>query len=160
MHPSLEHCEGIGEGSNCVVVPLLEGTMAGPSAAHANERLIREAFGAFMRGDMAAARTYFDPSVTWHVTGRGPLSGDFHGFDEIAGWGGRLVERFGGTFREELLEVVAGDAVAYQRVVYRGSRGGRSIEDLSVNVYRLNRGKIVECWVLFGDPYGFDEILA
>ncbi len=127
---------------------------------HPNEIVIRNAFEAFMRGDLDAARAFFDPKVAWHVSGRGPLSGDFHGFDAIADWGGRLAQSFGGTFREDLLEVVANDDVAFQRVVYRATRGDRSIEDLSVNVYRLRRGKIVECWVLFGDAYGFDEMLA
>lgn len=134
--------------------------MADRSEAQRNVTQVRSAFNAFMEGDLTAARTFFDPGVTWHVSGRGPLSGDFHGFDEIARWGGKLVEYFGGTFREDLLEVVANDDVAFQRVVYRGARGARTIEDLSVNVYRMRGGKILECWVLFGDPYGFDEILT
>jgi uncharacterized protein len=129
------------------------------SAPHENETRIRSAFDAFMRGDLATARGYFAANVTWHVSGRGPLSGDFQGFDEIANWGGRLVAMFEGTFREDLIEVVANENVAYQRVVYRGTRGGRSIEDFSVNVYRMEGGKILECWVLFGDPYGLDAIL-
>jgi uncharacterized protein len=134
-------------------------TMPSQGALHSNELLIRNAFEAFMRGDLATARAFFDPNVSWHVSGRGPLSGDFRGFDEIAAWGARLVERFEGTFREELLDVVANESTAFQRVVYRGSRGVRSIEDLSVNVFRLERGKIVECWVLFADPYGFDAMV-
>jgi uncharacterized protein len=124
---------------------------------HPNETLIRSAFAAFMRGDAESARSAFDPNVIWHVSGRGALSGDFRGFDEIAGWGARLFERSGGTIREELHEVLASDTTAFQWVTYTASREGRSIEDESVNLYRLRDGKIVECWVFFGKPYEFDN---
>jgi len=125
--------------------------------AHPNETLIRDAFLAFMRGDVEAARTAFDSNVIWHVSGRGGLSGDFRGFDAIAGWGAQLVEKSGGSFREELHEVVANDTTAFQWVTFWASREGRKLEDESVNVYRIRDGKIVECWVYFGKPYEFDN---
>jgi len=124
---------------------------------HPNETLIRNAFEAFMRGDVEAARSAFDSSVIWHVSGRGALSGDFHGFDEVSRWGAQLYERSGGTFQEVLHEVVANDSVAFQWVTYKASRGGRTIEDESVNAFRIREGKIVECWVYFGKPYEFDN---
>ena len=89
--------------------------------------------------------------------GRGVLSGDFRGFDEIAKWGAQLYERSGGTIREELHEVVASDSTAFQWVTYKATRGERAIEDESVNVYRIRSGKIAECWVYFGKPYEFDN---
>ncbi|MGD0588669.1 MAG: nuclear transport factor 2 family protein [Thermoplasmata archaeon] len=126
------------------------------SITHPNETLIRNAFAAFMRGEAGAARPAFAPEVVWHVPGRGPLSGDFHGFDEIARWGGQLYERSGGTFREELHEVLANDSTVFQWVTYKATREGRTIEDQSVNVFRILNGKVVECWVFFGRVYDFD----
>jgi len=125
---------------------------------HPNETLIRNAFLAFMRGDVEAARPAFDSNVVWRVSGRGALSGDFRGFDEIAHWGAQLFEKSGGTIREELHDVVANDTTAFQWVTYTATREGRTIEDESVNVYRIRDGKIVECWVYFGKPYEFDEL--
>ena len=125
--------------------------------SHPNAAAIRKAFDAFMRGDLESARRLFAPDVLWHVSGRGPLSGDFRGFDEIARWGGQLMERAAGTFREDLVDVVANDETAFQLVTYRAERNGRSIQDRSVNVYRMSEGRVVECWVLFGDTQGFDE---
>jgi len=123
---------------------------------HPNETLVRNAFNAFMRGDVEAARSAFDPTVVWHVSGRGALSGDFRGFDEIARWGAQLFERSAGTMREDLHDVVANDATAFQWVTYAATRGDRTIEGESVNVYRIRDGKIVECWVYFDNPYDFD----
>jgi len=77
----------------------------GETGTHPNAEAIRRGFEAFMRGDVEAARSLFAPDVVWHVSGHGPLAGDFHGFDDIARWGGELVARSGGTFREELLHV-------------------------------------------------------
>jgi len=123
---------------------------------HPNETLIRNAFAAFMRGDAEAARPAFADGVVWHVSGRGPLSGDFHGFDEIARWGGHLYEKSGGTIQEDLHEVMANDSTAFQWVTYKATREGRTIEDESVNVFRIRNGKVVECWVFFGKLYDFD----
>ncbi len=125
--------------------------------AHPNEALIRNAFEAFMRGDVEAARSAFDPNVIWRVTGRGDLSGEFRGFDEVARWGGQLFERSGGTIREELHEVLANDSTAFQWVTYTATRGGKSIEDESVNVFRIRNGKVVECQVYFAKTHEFDK---
>lgn len=123
---------------------------------HPNAEAIRSGFAAFMRGDLDSARPLFAPEVVWHVSGRGSLSGDLRGFDEIAHWGGQLMERSDGTFREDLVSIIADDTMAFQLVTYRAERNGRTIEDRSVNVYRMSRGTVVECWVLFGDEQGWD----
>jgi uncharacterized protein len=124
---------------------------------HPNEVLIRNAFVASQHGDVVPLRSIFDAKVVWHVFGRGPLSGVLNGFDAVLAWGAQLYERSGGTWKEELLEVVANDDTGFMRTTYRATRGDRSIEDQSVNVYRIRAGQIVECWVFFGDQYAFDE---
>lgn len=124
---------------------------------HPNETRIRNAFEAFMLGDVQPAQVLFDPEVVTHVFRHGPSPGDLKGLDAFLSWATQLSEKSGGTFREELLEVVADDNTAFQRARYRATRGGRSIEDQSLNVYRFRRGRIVECWVFFGNPNGFDN---
>ena len=124
---------------------------------HPNAQTIRKGFDAFLRGDSETARSIFAPDVIWHVSGRCPLSGDFRGFAAIAAWGAQLYVRSGGTFAEELVDIVADDAWAVQLAVYRAERNGRKIQDRSVNVFRMVNGLVAECWVYFGDPNGFDE---
>jgi len=124
---------------------------------HPNEVLIRNAFNASLSGNLVPLRSMIAPQISWHVSGRGPLSGDVNGFDAVLAWGAKLFERTGGTWQEEILEIVANDDTAFMRSKYRATRGERSIEDQSVNVFRIREGKIVECWVFFGDQYGFDE---
>ena len=43
----------------------------------------REYLEAFNRGDLAAARDFFDDDVVWHVAGNHPLSGDYRGKDAL-----------------------------------------------------------------------------
>jgi ketosteroid isomerase-like protein len=125
--------------------------------AHRNETRIRETFTAFMRGDLEPARSLFDPQVSTHVYRHGPAPGDLVGLDGFLAWGAKLSDLTGGTFREDLRKGVADDTTAFQGAVFRATRRGRSIEDQSVNVYRFHRGRIVETWVFFGNPSGFDD---
>ena len=127
---------------------------------HPNADVIRKGFDAFVRGNMEAARSISRPDVVWHVSGGGPLSGEYRGFDAIARWGGRLLERSGGTFVEELVDIVANDVWAVQISDYRAERNGRRIQDRSVNVYHMVEGRVAERWAYFSDVKGFDEFWA
>jgi len=112
---------------------------------------------AMLRGDVEPMRSMSDPKMVWHISGQGPFSGDLNGFDAVMAWGGRLFEQSGKTWKEDILEVAANDDSAFMRTTYRGARSGRSIEDQSVNVFRLRGGQIVECWVYFGKQREFDN---
>jgi uncharacterized protein len=124
---------------------------------HPNEVLVRNAFDASLHGDLVLLRSMVDPKMVWHVSGSGPLSGDLNGLDAVLAWGAQLVERSEGTWSEEILDVAANDDTAFMRTAYRATRRGRSIEDQSVNVFRVHGGQIIECWVFFGKQYEFDD---
>jgi uncharacterized protein len=124
---------------------------------HPNAETIRKGFEAFGRGDMETARSIFRPNVIWRVSGHGPLSGEFHGFDEIARWGAQLYERSAGTFGEELIDILANDGWAFQIATYHAERLGRKIQDYTWNVFRMVDGQVSECWVYFGDSERFDD---
>jgi ketosteroid isomerase-like protein len=70
----------------------------------------------------------FAPDAVWHVPGANAMSGDYRGLEEIIAFLRRTAELTGGTYRVELLWVVAdGDhAVAVYRA--RGERDGRSLD--------------------------------
>ena len=65
---------------------------------HPNIELTRQGYDAFAKGDLAALSELIAGDATWHVLGVGPLSGTYHGRDEIFGFFGRLAEETGGTF--------------------------------------------------------------
>jgi ketosteroid isomerase-like protein len=48
-----------------------------------NAVIIRQAYEDFAQGNIPAVFAVFDPKITWHVPGHGPLSGDYTGHEQL-----------------------------------------------------------------------------
>ena len=93
---------------------------------HPNEDLVREGFAAFGRGDMDALRKqFFTNDVRWHPPGRGSISGDYEGIEQVLQYFARIIELTGGTFNLELHDVLANDEHAAALITVRGERAGK-----------------------------------
>jgi uncharacterized protein len=127
---------------------------------HPNEELARKGYEAFANGDMGTMRQLLDPDVMWHSPGRNPLAGDYRGIDEVLGFFGRTMETTQGTFRAQVEDVMVNDRGA--AVVQRSTaqRHGKSLDDIGVNVFRIQDGRVVEVWQHWGNPYAVDELLS
>ena len=94
---------------------------------HPNATRVREAFERFGQGGVAVE--LFADDAVWHVPGSSAVAGDYRALDEIIPFLRRTAELTGGTYRVELLWVVA-DA-EHTVAVYRaqGEReGGRTLD--------------------------------
>jgi hypothetical protein len=49
----------------------------------------------------------FAEDILWHVPGRGPLSGDYHGHAQVLEFFGHFMRLSGGSFRIQLDEILA-----------------------------------------------------
>jgi uncharacterized protein len=127
--------------------------------AHPNEVLLREAFAAFMRGDLEALQTkYFAEDIRYHVAGRSQIAGDYEGVAQVLGLFGRLFELSGGTLRLELHDVVANDehGVALFKVI--AERDGKELADNEILIAHPDAdGKAAEIWTQSSDTYTSDE---
>ena len=119
---------------------------------HQNVELTRRGYEAFAKGDLAALTELIADDVTWHVTGAGPLTGTYHGRDEVFGFLGRLVEETAGTFRMDVHDVLANDEHAVALCTLSASRGGKSIEVPVANVSHVRGGKVTEFWSATAQP--------
>ena len=129
--------------------------------AHPNEDLVREGFAAFGRGDMDALRKqFFTDDVCWHTPGRGLISGDYEGTEQVLQYFTRIFELTGGTFSLELHDVLANDEHAVARFTVRGERAGRQLTDNEVLTYHFRDGKISEVWSHTTDLYAADEFFS
>ena len=90
--------------------------------------------------------------VTWHVQGVGPLSGDYHGRDEVFAFFGRLAEETAGTFRLDVHDALANDEHTVMLCTLSASRGNKSIEIPVANVTYDHDGKVTEFWSASADP--------
>ncbi|HXZ84097.1 MAG TPA: nuclear transport factor 2 family protein [Myxococcota bacterium] len=129
---------------------------AAPSES-ANGALIRSAYAAFARGDVQAALSHFADDISWHVPGRGPLSRDYRGRDEVLGFFGHFMELSKGTFQLEVEEVLArGDRVVVL-CTESARRGGRSWSSPQVHVWTVKDGKATSFREYCGAEHDEDE---
>jgi hypothetical protein len=67
---------------------------------------IRKAYEDFAQGNIPVVFAAIDASITWHVPGHNPLSGDYSGHDQIGGFFQRTIELSGGEFRIDVHNVL------------------------------------------------------
>jgi uncharacterized protein len=113
---------------------------------HPNVELARQAHEAMAKGDLAASSEGIADDVTWHGMAAGPLSGTYHGRDEVLAFFGRVMEETGGTFRLAVHDVLANDEHTVVLCTMSASRGNKSIEIPVVNVAHVRDGKVTELW--------------
>jgi ketosteroid isomerase-like protein len=124
---------------------------------HPNAKVIRLLYDAFARGDMKTTKSCFAHDATWHLPGRSPIAGDHQGVAGIFRFFGKLRELSGGTFKAELVDVLANDrhAVALQHATAR--RGTKRLDVTACQVMRIQDGKILEVRGYYSDQYALDD---
>jgi ketosteroid isomerase-like protein len=127
---------------------------AGEGQVHPNARLLEafyQAQAAFYAGgdDTATLRGLLADDIAWHVPGRSPIAGHYHGHAEVLGYFAARRAHAKATFRVHSRAVLADD----QR-----EHDGRLRTWQTVGVFRIAGGTIAECWLVPFDQYLFDEL--
>lgn len=125
-----------------------------------NLAVIRKAYEDFARGDISAVFAAFDPAIAWHVPGHSPLSGDFSGHDEIAGFFQRTMELSRGAFSIEVRNVLAGGDLVIALVTVSAQRNGVWASFPEVHVWRLKDGKAIEFLRISGGRGAGEPVLV
>ena len=108
---------------------------------HPHATLIRAGFERFVGGDVEGLLGLFATDTCWLVPGTTAVSGEYCGRDEILAFLHRNRELTNGTYRVELLWVVADDerAVAVYRAL--GERGDRTLDIEQALLVDLDGGR-------------------
>jgi uncharacterized protein len=122
-----------------------------------NSAIIRNAYDAFAMGDIPSVFAVFDPSITWHVPGHSPLSGDYTGHDQIGSFFQRTMQLSEGTFRIDLHNVLGEDDIVVALVTVTAKRSGASASFPEVHVWRMRDGKVIEFCEYQGDEQREDR---
>ena len=130
------------------------------AAERANEAVVREIFGAFARKEGFALRGLFAEDAIWSVPGRGIMAGTYRGRDEIFRFLTRLPKETEGTYRSELVDVLASDSRVAALYRARGTRRGRILELDQVLLFTLEGGRVTRVLALPSDPDTFEEFWA
>lgn len=132
---------------------------------HPNEKLVRdfyEAQGRFYAGDADASELadLLTDDIAWHVPGRNAIAGDYRGRDEVFGYLEKRRDHAHSSLRIEVHHTLADDDYVMQLAGGRAEIGGVLRRWETVGVYRVNGGRIAECWLVPFDQHAFDEIWA
>lgn len=122
-----------------------------------NAAIIRKGYEDFAQGNIPAVFAVFDPKITWHVPGHGPLSGDYRGHAAIGDFFRRTMELSRGTFRMDVNNVLADDDVVVVLVTINAQRNGISASFPEVHVWRIKNGKVTEFCEYQGDEQREDR---
>jgi PPOX class probable F420-dependent enzyme len=130
---------------------------------HSNVRLLEvfyRAQAAFYAGgdDIAALGGLLTDDIVWHVPGRSPIAGHYHGHREVLGYFAARRAHAKATFRVRSRAILADDQRAVQLADGELERDGQLRTWQTVGVFHIAEGKIAECWLVPFDQYLFDEI--
>jgi ketosteroid isomerase-like protein len=135
----------------------------GKGQAHPNALLLEafyQAQAAYYGGadDTAGLRSLLSDDIVWHVPGRSPIAGHYHGHDQVLGYFAARRARANATLRVRPRAVLADDQWAVQLADGQLERDGQTLGWRTVGVFRFAGGKLAECWLLPFDQYRFDEL--
>lgn len=126
----------------------------------ANQALIERAYEAFARGDIPAVLQVLAEDILWHVPGRGPVSGDYHGHAEVLGFFRHFMELSEGTFRIAVEKVLAKDDRVIVLVTESAQRHKRQWSSPQVHAWTVKDGRAAVFWQFQGDQQTEDEFWA
>jgi uncharacterized protein len=127
---------------------------------HPNTMLMKRAYEAFDTGDLDALRELIAEDAVWHQPGDNAISGDYVGRDAIFDYFGKLLEHSDGTFKAEVVDIIADDerVVAIQHSMAR--RNGDVYDTRDVLVSEVVDGKFTETQVYESEPRLEDQFWA
>jgi len=119
------------------------------------EEQLRTVYAAFAQGNVAGVLSPCSDDMIFHVPGTSPLAGDHTraGFVDLAG---RLVRISGGSFREEMVDVLSGETHGAALLLHSLRRNGRPVSYTTVHLWRLRGGRFCEWWELPQDLDAFN----
>lgn len=126
---------------------------------HPNEKVLREADEAMLRGDNEAFIGFYTDDVVVHVPGHSQLAGVYKGKDQFVELFGKFMER-SPEYSFDSHAYFADDehGVILQRSHYR--RGGESLDSNDTFVCHMRDGKIAEFWLSSEDQDAVDAFLG
>ncbi len=121
-----------------------------------NAAIVVRIFDAFARREGLALRGLFAEDAVWHVPGNGVMAGTYRGREAIFRFLGLLPKQTDGTYRSELIDVLASDDRAAALYRARGERLGRTLELEQVLLFRLEGSRVREVLALPTDADVFE----
>jgi ketosteroid isomerase-like protein len=124
---------------------------------HPNLEIAKAGYEAFAKGDLAAVSGFLADDVVWHAGGDNILTGEYVGKEAALGYLGTIMQETGGTFKNDVHDMLANDDHGVALVNVSATRGEKSLEARIVHVFHMRGGKMTEFWAISEDQDLFDE---
>jgi ketosteroid isomerase-like protein len=93
----------------------------------------------------------------FNVPGRGAMAGRWSGKEGMYQLAQDVLSITGGTFQEEVEDVLANDSHAVVLARHSFTRAGEPRSYRTAHVYKVRGGKLAECWEQPRDPAAFED---
>ena len=127
---------------------------------HPNLERARAGYAAFATGDMATINDLLAEDTVWHSGGDNILAGDYKGKEAVLGYMARLMQETGGTFRNEIHDMLANDEHGVALVNATGERNGKTLNTPIIHIFHMRDGKMTEFWSVGTDQAVLDDFWA
>lgn len=124
---------------------------------HPNVEKVRRGLELFGAGDIAGMTDMLDDDIVWHHPGSSPLAGDHKGKEGVMGFFARIIQETGGTFKNEVHDILGNDQHVVAMFHITADRNGKRLDQNVINVFHVNEGKLTERWLLAEDLNSFDD---
>jgi ketosteroid isomerase-like protein len=121
---------------------------------HPNMAKFRDGMKAFAERDLAAMSANYADDLVWHYVGADPIAGDYHGPEEVLAMFAHRAALAGDRWTSAVASVSASDGfvTAIHRV--HAERGDFLLDMEVCTVFTIRDERIVEAWLIVGDPIG------
>jgi len=124
---------------------------------HPNEALLRNAYAAFARGDLDGYLRACTEDFVFEAPGQNAMSGTYRGREGLFAIARKAMEISGGTFQEDVEDVLANDRHGVVLARHRLTRGAQAKDYRTAHVYDILDGALVRCWEHPRDASAFDD---
>ena len=126
----------------------------------ATAQLARDLYERLAERDLAGYFELVADDAIFHIGGTSVVAGEHRGKDAIAALGMKVMEETAGTFRTQLLSILANGSHAATLHRWSADRRGQHIEMNNFNVYRFADGLLAERWEFLEDQGAHDAFWA
>lgn len=128
----------------------------------ANLNAARKAIELFHAGRVELMRAMLTEDVVWKVPHKNPLAADIVGIEAVLGFFRRVQSETDGTFRADVLDLVADQETVFCLMRVRAERCGKRLDQRVINVWRLRSadGKVYQRELYMEDQPASDEFWA
>jgi hypothetical protein len=122
----------------------------------------RRAIELFHAGRVELMRAMLTEDVVWKVPHKNPLAVDIEGVDAVLDFFRRVQEETEGTFRAEVLDLMADENTVFCLMRVQASRRGKELDQQVINIWRLRPGdgKVYQRELFMADQPASDEFWA